>query len=74
MLVALRGIGHVSEAEQSAVRAADFGDAAMMEIVAVVFVNVFTNAVNHLASTEPNAWHQRLDENVLKSWSARRSE
>ena len=66
-LVALRGIGHVSEAEQMAVRAAGFGDAAMMEIIAAVFINVFTNAVNHLASTEPDGWHQRVDENVLRS-------
>lgn len=55
-LVALRGIGHVPEAEQAAVRAAGFDDTAMMEIIAVVFVNVFTNAVNHLAGTVPDAW------------------
>ena len=63
-LIALRGIGHVPEAEQAAIRAAGFGDAAMMEIIAVVFVNVFTNAVNHLAGTEPDAWPQPVEEEV----------
>ena len=61
---ALRGIGHVSETEQAAVRAAGFGDTAMMGIIAVLLVNVLSNAVNHLAGTEPGAWHQRVDENV----------
>ena len=52
----MRGIGHVSEAELTAARAAGFDHAALMEIVAIVFVNVFTNAVNHLAGTEPDGW------------------
>jgi uncharacterized peroxidase-related enzyme len=63
-LLALRGVGHVSEAEQAAARAAGFADAAMMEIIAVVFINVFTNAVNHLAGTEPDEWHQPVDQAV----------
>jgi uncharacterized peroxidase-related enzyme len=55
-LAAMRGVGHVSAEELAAVRAAGFNDAALMEIVATVFVNVFTNAVNHLAGTEPDDW------------------
>jgi len=62
--VALRGIGHVLETEQSAVLAAGFGDTAMMGIIAVLLVNLFSNAVNHLASTEPDAWYQRVDESI----------
>ena len=45
----------------AAVRAADFGDAAMIEIIAALFINVFTNAVNRLESTEPDAWAQPPD-------------
>lgn len=52
---------------QTAARAASFGDAAMMGIVAVVFINVFTNAVNHLAGTEPDVRHQPVDDRVLLS-------
>ena len=63
-LIALRGIGHVPEADQAAVRAAGFGDTAMMEIVAVVFENVFTNAVNYLAGTESDAWPEPVLEAV----------
>jgi alkylhydroperoxidase family enzyme len=46
----------VSDAELAAVREAGFSDGAIMEIVATVFINVFTNAVNHVAETEPDEW------------------
>ena len=36
------------------VKAAGFSDAAIMEIPAVVFINVFINAVNHIAKTVPD--------------------
>ena len=55
-MAVMRGIGHVSDAELAAVRAAGFSDGAIMEIVATVFINVFTNAVNHVAETEPDEW------------------
>jgi uncharacterized peroxidase-related enzyme len=55
-LAAMHGIGHVPDDVTKAAREAGFGDAALMEIIAVVFVNVFTNAVNHLAGTEPDDW------------------
>lgn len=47
-------IGHVGDAELAAVRAAGFGDDAIMEITALVFLNVLTNAVNHVAGTTPD--------------------
>jgi AhpD family alkylhydroperoxidase len=47
-MAVMRGIGHVSDTELAAVRAAGFSDGAIMEIVATVFINVFTNAVNHV--------------------------
>ncbi len=53
-LSVMRTIGHVSDAELDEVKAAGFTDAAIMEITAVVFINVFTNAVNHIAETVPD--------------------
>ena len=53
-LSVMRTIGHVSDAELAVVRAAGFNDAAILEITACVFMNVFTNAVNHLAETTPD--------------------
>ncbi|MEI6158550.1 MAG: carboxymuconolactone decarboxylase family protein [Roseococcus sp.] len=55
-MTVMRGIGHVSDAELTAVREAGFSDGAIMEIVATVFINVFTNAVNHVAETDPDEW------------------
>jgi uncharacterized peroxidase-related enzyme len=52
-LAALRGTGHVAPEALAALRAAGFGDDAAMEILATVNINVFTNAVNHLAGTTP---------------------
>ncbi len=43
--------GHVSDGDVSAVKAAGFDDAEVLEIVAVVVQNVFTNWVNHVAGT-----------------------
>ena len=53
-LAVMRTVGHVSDAALDEVRAAGFGDAAIMEITAVVFMNVLTNAVNHIAETVPD--------------------
>lgn len=50
----LASLGHVSDEEMAAVREAGFGDDAILEIVATVYVNVFTNAVNHVAETPPS--------------------
>jgi len=43
--------GHVSDADVAAVRAAGFDDGQVLEILAVVMQNVFTNWVNHVAET-----------------------
>lgn len=44
--------GHVSDADIAAVRAAGFGDAQIVEIVALVVENTFTNYVNEVAKTD----------------------
>jgi len=44
--------GHVSDAELAAVRQAGFGDAQIVEIVALVAENVFTNFLNEVAQTD----------------------
>jgi uncharacterized peroxidase-related enzyme len=43
--------GRVSDAQLAAVRAAGHGDAEVVEIVAVVAANIFTNYFNHIAGT-----------------------
>ena len=47
-----RDRGHVSESDLDAVRAAGFSDAQIVEIVALVAENVFTNFLNEVAATE----------------------
>jgi uncharacterized peroxidase-related enzyme len=49
-IVALRG--HVADADIQAIHAADYSDAEIVEIVAVVCQNIFTNYFNHIAGTE----------------------
>jgi alkylhydroperoxidase family enzyme len=44
--------GHVADAELGAVRAAGFDDAAVIEIVANVALNVLTNYINSMAQTD----------------------
>ena len=44
--------GHVPVAELEAFKAAGFDDAAILEVLLVVVLNVFTNYTNHLARTE----------------------
>jgi alkylhydroperoxidase family enzyme len=44
--------GRVDDAALAAVRAAGFGDAEIVEIVAVVAENVLTNMLNNVARTE----------------------
>ncbi|HTN50397.1 MAG TPA: carboxymuconolactone decarboxylase family protein [Burkholderiaceae bacterium] len=45
-------VGAVSEAEFDAARASGISDAEMVEVVAAVAINVFTNALNKLARTD----------------------
>jgi uncharacterized peroxidase-related enzyme len=44
--------GHVADAQLNAVREAGYGDAEIVEIVANVAMNIFTNYFNHVAGTE----------------------
>lgn len=44
--------GHVSDTDLAAVRAAGFNDAAIVEIVTNVALNVLTNYVNNVAATD----------------------
>ena len=44
--------GHVPTAELDAFKAAGFDDAAILEVLLTVVLNVFTNYTNHLARTE----------------------
>ena len=53
-LAVMRSVGHVSDAALDEVKAAGFDDAAIMEITAVVFINVLSNAVNNIAETVPD--------------------
>jgi len=43
--------GRVTDAQLQAVRAAGYGEAEVVEIVAVVAANIFTNYFNHIAGT-----------------------
>jgi uncharacterized peroxidase-related enzyme len=43
--------GRISDAHLNAVRSAGYGDAEVVEIVAVVAANIFTNYFNHIAGT-----------------------
>ena len=47
-----RARGHVSEAELRAVKAAGFGDAEVLEIIAHVGLNTLTNYVNNVTGTD----------------------
>ena len=49
-IVATRG--RVSDAQVQAVRAAGYGDGEIVEIVANVAANIFTNYFNHVAATQ----------------------
>jgi len=53
-LSVMRNVGHVSDTELAEIRGAGYGEAAIMEITATVFINVFTNAVNHVGQTVPD--------------------
>jgi len=48
----VRERGHVSDSDLAAVRAAGYSDEEIVEIVAHVAMNVFTNYFNHIAGTE----------------------
>lgn len=49
--------GWVEDADLTTVRAAGYGDREILEIVAVVALNLFTNYFNHLAGTEVDFPH-----------------
>ena len=49
-IVELRG--HVSDDSLAAIRAAGYSEGEIVDIVAVVAVNIFTNYFNHIAGTE----------------------
>jgi alkylhydroperoxidase family enzyme len=49
-LAVMAQAGHVSDQALREVREAGFDDAAIVEITVVVFLNVFTNAINHLGT------------------------
>lgn len=44
--------GRVSDGEVAALKAAGFGNAAVLEIVASTVMNIFTNYTNHVAATK----------------------
>jgi uncharacterized peroxidase-related enzyme len=48
----VRARGHVSDADLTAVRAAGYSDAAIVEIVLTIALNTFTNYVNEVARTD----------------------
>jgi uncharacterized peroxidase-related enzyme len=48
----VRERGHVTDADIQAVRAAGYGDAEIVEIVAVTAENIFTNILNVVAETD----------------------
>jgi uncharacterized peroxidase-related enzyme len=48
----VRERGHVGDADVQAVRSAGFGDSQIVEIVAVIAENVFTNLLNVVAETD----------------------
>jgi uncharacterized peroxidase-related enzyme len=51
-LKVVRHRGHLDASEVPLLRSAGFSDAAIVEIIAVVAVNIFTNYFNHIAATE----------------------
>ncbi len=57
--------GWVSDEDYAAVREAGFGDGEVIEIVAVVAINTFTNYVNHIAQTEIDFPRVEVAEPVL---------
>ena len=48
----VRERGHISDADLAAVRTAGFSEEEIVEIVAHVAMNIFTNYFNHIAGTE----------------------
>jgi len=45
-------MGRVSDADMAAIRKAGYGEPEIVEIIAVVSMNIFTNYMNHIAGTE----------------------
>jgi hypothetical protein len=50
----MRNVGRVSDQALSDVRAAGYDDAAIVEIIAAVLIDSFTNTVSHVAQTVPD--------------------
>jgi uncharacterized peroxidase-related enzyme len=50
--VMLETRGHLSEADRAAVRESNLGEEALVEIAAIVAINIFTNSVSALAQIE----------------------
>ena len=57
----VKGRGHVSDAQIAAFRAAGYGDEELVEVVAQVALNIFTNYFNHIAGTEIDFPHVSTD-------------
>jgi len=60
----VRDRGHIPASEIDALRAAGYGDGEIVEIIAAVALNIFTNYLNHIAGTE-------IDFPVVHSTAAR---
>lgn len=57
----VRERGRISDSDLSAFRAAGYGDEALVEVVAHVALNIFTNYFNHIAGTEIDFPHVNAD-------------
>jgi uncharacterized peroxidase-related enzyme len=57
-LAVMSATGRVSDHELSDIRTAGYDNTAIVEIIATVFMNVFTNAINHVAETVPDVPEQ----------------
>lgn len=53
-MAALQKTGRLDDREWRTAREAGLDDAMMLDVLATVYINAFTNAVNHLAGTEPD--------------------
>lgn len=56
--------GFVTDEQLAAVKSAGFGDQQVVEIIAVVVFNIFTNYINHIAETEIDFPKVKIPETV----------
>ena len=54
--------GHIADADLAAARQAGYGDDEIIDIIAVVAINIFTNYFNHIAGTEIDFPHVHVPE------------